>query len=129
MILRSGPDQRHTADVDVLDAFFAADAASGGLAKWVKIADDEVDWLNSSVAQGSKVIRPIATRQQPAMNSRMQCLDPPIEKFGHAGNRRYVDDRKPRCSERASRTAGGYQFDPACSQGCGKGGEAGLVAD
>ena len=113
VVLGRGADQRDAADIDVFDAVVAAGAGGDGLGKRVEIADQQIDRLDPAHGQGGEVVGPVAARQQPAMDRRVQGLDPAVEKFGHAGDRRHLGDREPGRGQGARTAAGRDQGDAA----------------
>src|SRR4051812_24541598 len=70
------------ADVDVLNRFVQLYVGAGNrLFEWIKIHYHEVDRLDAVLLNRSDMRRIIANKQKPAMDLRMQSLDPPIEHF------------------------------------------------
>ncbi len=95
MVLRRGADQRRAADIDVLDALFAASTGSHGYGKWVEVRDQKIDFADPVLRQRGEVIGAVAARQQPAMDRGMQRLDPAVEHLGKPGELSDLGNRKP----------------------------------
>ena len=76
---------------------------------------------------GRQIILALAPGQQPAMDARMQRLDPPVHHFGIAGDVGHVARLQPRIAQGLKRAAGGHQLHAGIAQRFGAFGEARLV--
>ena len=95
----------------------------------IEIDDEQVDRRDVVGEHRRLVLGIVADRQQPAMDLRVQGLDPPVHHLGKAGEIGHVADRKPRLGERLARAAGGDELDAERGQGAGEIDEAGLVGN
>src|SRR5262252_922448 len=71
----------------------------------------------------------IATRENSAVNVRMQRLDPPVHHFRKAGDVGHADDREPRVGERPRGTAGRNNVEAARGKSTRELDDAGLVGN
>ena len=92
MVLGSGADQRRAADVDSLDAAVEIGAVANRCLEGIEIDHEQIDRRDRVLFERA-LVRCVAPHgEQPAMDARMQRLDPPIQHLGHAGNLGYVGD-------------------------------------
>ncbi len=129
VVLGGGADQRHPANVDVVEAGSGIGAGRQGRGKRVEVADEEIDRRDGALGEGREVIGTVAPRQQPAMDRGMQGLDSPVEKFADTGHLGHLGDLQPDRSQFVRRTAGRDQLDAARLEPRGETGESRFVAD
>jgi len=78
------------ADIDVLDSVREGRVGTAdGLFEWIKIDDQQVDWLDVMLAHD--LVVGAAPAQQPAMNNRVQGLDPPAHDLRKPGSGRHLN--------------------------------------
>jgi hypothetical protein len=109
MVLGRRARHRRAADVDVLDGLLEACA------------------LDAVCAHRLGMVRLVAQRQQPAMDDRMQGLDPSVHHFGEVRQLRHVGDLKVRVAQRLGRATRRDQLDAVLRQPLGEIGQSGLV--
>jgi hypothetical protein len=92
MVLGRRSEHCGSADVDVLDRIgLGARGVPGDLLEWVEVHDEQVDELDAVRAQ-RRIVR-ARTREQAAVNLRMQRLDAAVHDLGEARELRDADDR------------------------------------
>ena len=127
VVLGGRADHAGAADVDVLDHLVAVRAASHGRLERVEVDDDEVDRANAVLVHRRRVRRIVAHGQKPAVNHRVQGLDPAVHHLGKAGQVGYVAHVEPGIAQRLRGAAGRDKFHPARGQRLAQVHEAGLV--
>ena len=128
VVLGRAPQHRRPPDVDVLDRLLKGDpGARDGLLEGVEIDDHQID-RPKPVLLDRVFMRGVAANiEQPAMNPRMQGLDPAIEHFGKTGEIAQLDHRKPRLPQRPGGAARRKQFHARPGEGLGERNQTGLV--
>ena len=127
MILRGGANHRRATNIDVFDHFIAFRAFGHGLLEGIEIDDDEIDRADGVIGHCLRMFRIVTHGQQPAMDHRVQRLDPAIHHFGKTGEVRHVLHRKPGIAQRLGRAAGGDQFHAQPRQALPQFNQAALV--
>jgi hypothetical protein len=93
VVLGRRPDHRGAADVDLLDELVPRDPGPvGGRGERVEIHDDELERGDPGRDQRLPVGRPPAVGEDPAVDPRVERLDPPVEHLGKARDGRDVGD-------------------------------------
>ena len=127
MVLGRRPDHRRTADVDLLDTVVDACAAGHRLGERVEIGHDQVDAHDVVLVEGVPVRLLAPVGQDPAVDSRMQRLDPAVEDLGEAGHIRDPRHRDARFGDGRRGGTRGHDLDAGRVQGCGEFCHTGLV--
>ena len=107
-ILGRGADHGRAADVDLLQRVGERDAAAsdrGG--EGIEIGGDDVDRDDLVRCERAHVRGVVAAGQQPAVDARVERLDPAVEDLREAGDVADRRHRHARCRERRQRAAGG----------------------
>ncbi len=92
-ILRRRAHQARTADVDLLDEVVEGRlGVCRRLRERIQVHDDEVDRDDAVAADGVEVVGTMPAREDAAVNSRMQGLDPAVHHLGKPGDFRDIDD-------------------------------------
>ena len=129
-VLGGGAEQARAADVDLLDQLRRTGVGVGGrLGERIEVHDDEVDRRDAVPADRLEVVRAVATRQDAAVDRRVQRLDPPVHHLGKPGDVGDVDDRETLGGQRLGGAAGGHQFDPKGGQAAAERRQPGLVGN
>ena len=81
MVLGGGPDERHAADIDVLDAILRARPGGNGFGKGIEVTDEEIDRGDAPFGQRCEVIPPVTACQQAGMDRRVQGSSPARREF------------------------------------------------
>ena len=113
VVLGGRPDQCRPAYVDILDAGLFVRAGGHRLRERVEIDDQQVDGPDAVRVHGLHMGRVVAQPQQPAMQRRMQRLDPPVQHFGETRPLRDLHDGDAGRAQLPGRAAGGEDFDAA----------------
>ena len=129
MVLGGGADQRHAADIDILDAILGARVRRNRRRKRVEIAHEEIDRRDPPFGKRGEVIGPVPPGEETRMDGGVQGLDPAVEEFRYPGYLRHLGDRNPSGGQGLSRAAGRDNGDAACRQRHSKCNDAALVAD
>ena len=85
MVLRRAPDQRETANVDILDAHFIRGALRHRLLERIEVHRNEIDRRDAMFRHLSHVLGHIPPAQNAAMDLRHQRLHPPVEDLRKTG--------------------------------------------
>ena len=86
MILGGGPHHRRAADVDLFDAFVDAGARVDGLGEWIQVDDHQFERRDAEFFQRGDVVHLALIGKQACVHVWVQCLDPPVEHLGEAGD-------------------------------------------
>ncbi len=102
VVLGRGANHRRAADVDLLDRLCEGDVGirNGGLER-VEVDGDQIDRPDLLLLEISLVSLVIPTGENPAVDSRVERLDPPAEHFGATRELCDVDHREARFSQRS----------------------------
>ena len=85
-VLRRGTQERHAADVDLLERLVEARRRlPDRLREGVEIHDDEVDLLDVLLGELREVVRIVAAREEPGEDLRVERLHPPTEDLVRLG--------------------------------------------
>ena len=130
-VLRRRPQQRHAADVDLLQRLVESRVRlAHGLGERVEVDDDDVDLLDAALGQLIEVIGLIATCEQPGEDLRMKRLDPAAQDLGGVGQ---IADRPDagdaRIGQVGARSVGGECLDAGIGQAAGELDDAFAVTD
>ena len=127
VVLRRAADQRRTADIDVFDALVPRSAARDRRREGVEVRDDKIDGANSMVLQRRAMRRLVTSRQDAAMERRVERLDPPVEHLREVRLGRDVGDLDAGIDKRARRAAGRQDLDAAGRERLGERHQAPLI--
>ena len=92
MVLRGGSHHRRAADVDLLDAFIDIGSRIHRLGEWIQVDDHQFERRDAEVLQRGDVLHLALIGKQACVHVRVQCLDPPVEHLGEAGDLFHRDD-------------------------------------
>ena len=130
VVLGRGPDHRRAADVDLLDERVELDARPrGGGRERVEVDDDELERRDGGGHELAPVVGEPAVGEDPAVDPRMERLDPPVEHLREAGHRGDVGDRQAGLAQRPGGAAGRDELEAVGHEPRRELDEAGLVAD
>ena len=118
-VLRCRSDHGRPADIDELDR--------GVRGEGIEVADHEIDRLDVVRCQVSEVLGLGAIGQDPAVDLRMQGLDPSPEHLRARGDGRHIDVGDARLDERSRRLPAGDELDTELLEAPSKGDETCLV--
>src|ERR1019366_1261892 len=121
VVLGCGTNHRGAADVDGLDA--------GGGEERVEVADHEVEGLDALRVEIGSVDRVGEIGEETAMDTRVECLDAPIEHLGCTGDGLHGDDRDAGLHQRRGSVPRRDQLEAELVQRRRELREAGLVVD
>ncbi len=128
VVLRRRAQHRRAPDVDVLDGVGVAAAGPGHRGrKRVEVHHQQIDGRDSVLRHDGVVHA--AAAQEPAVNLRMQGLDPTVHDLGKAGVGGDFAHRHAVLREQLRRAAGGQDLDVAPGEGARQLDEAGLVGN
>ena len=101
------------ADIDVLNGIVQRAAGLGDRRlKWIEIHHQQVDRSDVMLSQGLHMLGVVAARQQPAMNARVQRLDPAVEHFRKTSVLSDFAHRQAGLGKQGSRAACGQELHP-----------------
>ena len=110
-VLRGGPQERGTADIDLLDHVVGRDVGPrGGLAKRVQVHHDQADVLDPGLLDLPLMLRQIPPGQNPAMHGGVQRLDASVEHLRHPREVRDVANGQTARPQRGGGPAGRDQL-------------------
>ncbi len=127
VVLGRGADHGRAADVDILDAGVEIGAARDRLLERIEIDGEQVDRRDGVIGERLLMRLVPAHGEKPAMNFRMQRLDPPVHHLGHARDLGDVGHRDAGVAQQLG-GPGRNDLDPVFPQGR-EIGKTGLVAD
>ena len=114
VVLGGGPDQRRAADVDLLDQLVEGDPGPlGGGRERVQVDDDELERRDRRLRAALAVGGLARIGQDPAVDPRVERLDPAVEHLGEAGHGGDVGHRQTGLAQRPCRAAGRHQLEAA----------------
>ena len=116
VVLGPGADHGRPADVDGLDAGGEIRAAGHRLLERIEIGGQEVDRVDRMIGERLEMRLVLAQREQPAMDLRMQRLDPPIHHLRQAGDLGDVDHLDAGLAQQLGRAAGRDDVDAVPAQ-------------
>ena len=130
-ILGRRPQHRRPADVDVFQRLIQRNTgAADGVGKGIEVDRHQIDGGDAVSRQFRHLFGRIPARQQPAVNRRMQRLDPPVQDFRRAGNGGHRRHRQPALAgQGAMRAAGADELKPGLRQLPGEIHHPGFVID
>ncbi len=130
-VLRRGPQQAGTADVDHLDRLLKRAVRPGHrVLERVQVHDHQVDRPDPLLGKLPHVLRVVPVGQNGRMDPRMQRLDPPVQHLREAGDILHQSDGDARVRQVPGRPAGREDLEPEfLVQGPGKIDQAGLVVN
>ena len=129
-ILSRRPNQRHAADVYVLERVLQRrPRRRRRLGEWVQVADDQVDGRDAMRVQLGAMRRQLAPSEYAAVNGGMQSLDPPAENLRRACQVGDLRDVKPGVRDFSRRAARADQLIPRARQRARETRQAGLVVN
>ena len=129
MVLRRGANKRRPANVDILDAIVVVAASFHRRLERIEIGDEKIDGRDGVIGQRLLMVRVAAHGEQPAMDLRVQGLDPPIHHLGNFRDLGDVDHLKPGVSELLGCAARRDDLNVFGLQRLGEVHDARLVAD
>ena len=111
VILGRAAQHRRAADVDVLNGFLEMNVLLGdGLLKRIQVHHDEIDHVDAMGFRGGLVVGLVATREEAAMNLRMECLHAAFHHLGKAGVLAHLGDGQTFFREQLGGAAGREQL-------------------
>ena len=129
-VLGRGAQQRHAADVDLLQRLVEGGGRlADGLGERVEVDDDEVDLLEALLGQLGQVIGLITAREERGEDLRVEGLDAATEDLGRVGQ--VADGRTPSmpASVRCARVPSVAKARSGIGQAAGKLDDAFTVTD
>ena len=127
VVLRRRAHHRGTADVDVLDDRIAVGAAHHRVEERVEIDDHEVDRRDVVLRHCCCMLGIVAHAEQPAVDLRVERLDPPVHHLGKAGEVGNVAHRSAALAQLCRGAAGRDDLDLVSREAGGKLVEAAFV--
>ena len=130
-VLRRRPQQRHAADVDLLQRLVEAGVRlAHRLREGVEVDDHEVDLLDAVLGQLGEVVGLVATGEEPGEDLRVERLDPAAEDLVRLGQVADGPDAvDARIGEVGAGAVGGEGLDAGIGQAAGKLDDAFAVTD
>ena len=116
VVLRSRANHARPANIDILDDLGPLRPAHHCCLERIEIDHHEVDRADRMFFHRRGVLGIVAHRQQPAMDHRVQRLDPSVHHLRKAGEVGHVLYLQPRLAQRLGRAAGRYQLHSARGQ-------------
>ena len=129
VVLGRRPDHRRAADVDGLDAGVEGGALPHRLLEGVEVDHHQVDAGDPVRLQRRAMAGIVPAGEDPAVDRRMQGLDPAVHDLRKAGMVGDVGDRDPAIAQGARGAAGGEDGDAPPRERGREGHQAGLVGD
>ncbi len=127
-VLGRGAQQRHAADVHLLDRLEHAGAAGCGLLEGVQRHGHEVNG-RYAVPLDLGLVAGLVACQQPGVHGRVQCLDAASQHLGKPGHFLQRHDGQPGGAQRRGRSPGGDDLCPGRAQRACQRYQPGLVRD
>ncbi len=129
VVLGGGADQRRPADVDVLDAGREPGAARDRLLEGIEVHHQQVDRRDVVHRHRELVLLVVAAGKQPAVDHRMQRLDPAVHDLREAGVIRDLGHGDIRLPQQFRRAPGRQDGDVALREEFGEFDQPRLVRD
>ncbi len=129
-VLPRRAQQRRAPDVDLLDELVKRRLrVLRGLRERIQVHDHQIDQLHALRLDRRQVIGTMAPGEDPAVDFRVQRLDPAVHHLGKPGDVGHVGHRQAGIGQDLGRAAGRHELDAAGAQPSGEVDEAGLVRD
>ena len=128
-VLGRRPDHGGPADIDILDTGPIIAALGQRLLERIEVHDQQIDRFDPMGGHGHQMLVIVAQRQKPAVDRRMQGLDPPIHHLRISGHLGHIAHLQPRHAQHPRRAAGRDQLDPHRGQRAGQFQQPALVRD
>ncbi len=130
MVLGGRADHRRAADVDLLDQVVETDPRpSRRDRERIEIDNDQLERRDRRGQELAPVVGRAAVGQDPAVDARVQRLDPAVEHLRAGRHRRDVCDRQAGIAQRTGRAPGRDELEPGAHESGCEWSEAGLVRD
>ena len=130
VVLRGGTDHRRSPDVDLLDRLGLRHARPRhGLLERIEGDDDQIDRRDPVLRERGEMLGDVSAGENPAVDLRVQGLDPPVEHLGESGGVRHIDHPYPRLAEELRGASGRKDLDAERGKGLSELADAGLVVN